>query len=259
MAALLLRDLEAAGLPRLCGGGAVAGRCDRGGDARDGPVPARRDEAQSGSEEFPPVQPGREQLQPLAGRARSDQPRLGRRDTTLRRPSRARRAGDGDAERAPVPGLAGRLSAHRPARLLLLLRGLHPHHRFDVQPARQVARRSATTSRGAGRSPRSIICLSQPRLAAGPQRLLHQDPGFIDHVDEQEGGGRARLSAAGRELPALGHRPLPAQPELRQRDRRRQAAGAAMADHGSGDQALRRGRRASGSGRATTKAASPTS
>jgi phosphoketolase len=38
-----------------------------------------------------------------------------------------------------VPGLAGRVSPNRPARFLLLLRGLHPHHRFDVQTARQMA------------------------------------------------------------------------------------------------------------------------
>ena len=39
----------------------------------------------------------------------------------LGRPSRAGRPRDGDAQRAPMPGLARRLSAHRPARLLLLL------------------------------------------------------------------------------------------------------------------------------------------
>ena len=55
------------------------------------------------------------------------------------RPPRARRPRDGGAQRAPVPGLARRLSADRPARVLLVLRGVHPHHRFDVQPARQVA------------------------------------------------------------------------------------------------------------------------
>ena len=58
---------------------------------------------------------------------------------SIRRPSRPRRARHGSAQRAPVPGLARRLSADRPARLLLVLRGLHPHHRLDVQPARQVA------------------------------------------------------------------------------------------------------------------------
>ena len=149
---------EAAGLPRLRGRGPVARRRDRRGDAGDGDVSARRDEAEPGGAQLPPVQPGREQLQPLAGRARGDQPRLGRRDGILRRPSRARRPGDGDAERAPVPGLARGLSADRPARLLLVLRGLHPHHRFHVQPARQVAEGVQATSSGGGRSPRSTIC-----------------------------------------------------------------------------------------------------
>ena len=54
----------------------------------------------------------------------------------------------------------------------------------------------------------------------------HQDPGLHRPRRQQEGRGRPRLPAARRQLPALGHRPLPAQPELRQRHRRRQAAGA---------------------------------
>ena len=64
------------------------------------------------------------------------------------------------------------------------------------------------------------------RLAAGPQRLQPPGPGLHRSRRQQEGRGRPRLSAARRQLPALGHRPLPAQPELRQRRRRRQAAGA---------------------------------
>ena len=42
----------------------------------------------------------------------------------------------------------------RPARLLLLLRGVHSHRRFDVQPARQVAEDDPRASPGGGRSPR---------------------------------------------------------------------------------------------------------
>ena len=41
--------------------------------------------------------------------------------------------------RAPVPGLARGLPADRPPRPLQLLRGVHPHRRLDVQPAREVA------------------------------------------------------------------------------------------------------------------------
>ncbi len=37
----------------------------------------------------------------------------------------------------------------------------------------------------------------------------HQDPGFIDHLAEQEGRRRAHLSATGCEHTALGRRPLP--------------------------------------------------
>ena len=59
--------------------------------------------------------------------------------------------------------------------------------------------------------------------------FTHQDPGFHRSCGQQEGRGRARLSAAGRELPALGDGPLPAQPSLRQRRGRGQASGAAVA------------------------------
>ena len=169
----------------------------------------------------------------------------------------AGRPGDGGAQRASVPGLARGLSADRPARLLLLLRSLHPHHRFDVQPARQVAE-------GVQRDPlaaadRLAQLLPQlPCLAPGPQRLQPSGSRLHRPRRQQEGGGDPGLPAAGRQHASVGDRPLPAQPQLRQCRRRRQAAGAAMADHGSGRQALHRRALASGSGPATTRAASPT-
>ena len=93
-----------------------------------------------------------------------------------------RRPGHGDAQRAPVPGLARGLSPHGPARLLLLLRGVHPHHRLDVQPARQVAQGVRSTSRGAGLSPPSTICC--PHTCGGriTTASATRIPGFIDHV-----------------------------------------------------------------------------
>ena len=66
----------------------------------------------------------------------------------------------------------------------------------------------------------------------------HQDPGFIDHVVNKKAEVIRGLLPAGRELPALRRRPLPAQPPLRERDRRGQAAVAAVPGHGRGDQAL---------------------
>ena len=70
------------------------------------------------------------------------------------------------------------------------------------------------------------------RLAAGSQRLQPSGSRLHRSRRQQEGRGRARLSAARRQHAALGDRPLPAQPQLRQRDRRRQAARAAVARHG---------------------------
>ena len=71
----------------------------------------------------------------------------------------------------------------------------------------------------------------------------HQDPGFIDHVVNKKARCGARLSAARCQHAALGHRPLPAQPQLRQRDRDRQTARAAVAEYGRRDSPLHAGHR----------------
>ena len=89
--------------------------------------------------------------------------------------------------------------------------------------------------------------------------FTHQDPGFIDHVVNKKAEVIRVYLPPDANYAAVRDRPLPAQPQLRQRDRRRQAAGAAVADDGRGGQALHRRASASGSGRATTRAASPTS
>ena len=80
--------------------------------------------------------------------------------------------------------------------------------------------------------------LTLARLAPGPQRLLPPGPGLHRPRREQEGRGHPRLPAAGREHAALGRRPLPAQPELRQRHRRRQAARARLPPDGRRGPAL---------------------
>ena len=76
----------------------------------------------------------------------------------------------------------------------------------------------------------------------------HQDPGLHRPRREQEGRGDPRLPAAGRQLPAVGRRPLPAQPRLRERDRGRQAAGAELPLDRRGDRALHARRRHLGVG-----------
>src|ERR1035437_3553867 len=74
---------------------------------------------------------------------------MGRRDRAERRISRARRAGNGNAQRAPMRRLARGLLAYRAAWTLQLLRGLYSHRRFDVQPARQVAEGHVATAMAA--------------------------------------------------------------------------------------------------------------
>ena len=160
--------------------------------------------------------------------------------------------------RAPVPGLARGLPADRPARPVQLLRGVHPHRRLDVQPAREVAeghpRHPLAAPDRVAQLPADVA-----RLAPGPQRLHAPGPGLHRPRRQQEGRGHPGLPAARREHAALGRRPLPAQPQLRQRHRRRQAAGARLAVDGRGDRCTARAASASGTGRATTRAASPTS
>ena len=226
-----------AGFPGVRRHRAAAGGSGRRGHARPGPVHPRRDRTQP--RQLSSLQPGRNDLEPLERRIRGDQSLLDRGDPPDRRPRRARWSGDGDVERAPVRRMARRLPAHGPPRVLLLLRGVHSHHRFHVQPARQVVEGLE------GYSMASVDRLAQlsahvPRLAAGPQRLQPSGPRLHRPCGEQEGRRHPGLSAARCEHAPLGHRPLSAQPQLRQRHRRRQAAVAAMARHGRGGQALHR-------------------
>ena len=83
---------------------------------------------------------------------------VGRRAAADGRAPRPRGPRGRGAVRAPVPGLARGLPADRAARAVQLLRGVHPHRRLDVQPAREVAEGDARASRGGGRSPRSTTC-----------------------------------------------------------------------------------------------------
>src|SRR6202165_3029617 len=96
---------------------------------------------------------------------------MGCRNRAERRISRARRAGDGNAQRTPMRGLARGLLAYRSARLVQLLRGLHPHRRFDVQPTRQMAEGLLATAVAAEdrlvELPADLAC-----LAPGSQRVF---------------------------------------------------------------------------------------
>ena len=168
-----------------------------------------------------------------------------------------RRPGDGGAVRAHVPGVAGGLPADRAARPVQLLRGVHPHRRLDVQPARQVAE-GHPRHRLAAPGRVAELPADLARVAAGPQRLLPPGPRLHRPRGEQEGRGHPGLPAAGREHPAVGGGPLPALAALRQRHRGRQAAAVQLADHGRGGHPLHPRAPGSGSGRPTTRPARPT-
>ena len=76
------------------------------------------------------------------------------------------------------------------------------------------------------------------RLAAGPQRLHAPGPRLHRPRCQQEGRDRPRLPPAGRQLSAVGHGSLPAQPALCERGGCGQAPGPPMADHGRRGRAL---------------------
>ena len=192
-----------------------------------------RDIVRANPETFRAVRARRDRLEPAGRRLRRHRSRVDGRDRAGRRPPRPRRPRDGGAERAPVPGLARGVPADRPARPLLVLRGVHPHHRLDVQPAREVAE-GHTRDPVAEADRVAQLPAHLARLAPGPQRVLASGPGLHRPRRQQEGRDHPGLPAAGRQLPALRRRPLPAQPPLRERDRRRQAALARLALDGRG-------------------------
>ena len=73
---LLLRDLRLPDFRDYAVEVPTPGAATAEVNPRHGPLPARCDEAEHGIAQLPPVQPGRKQLEPLAGCARSHQSRL---------------------------------------------------------------------------------------------------------------------------------------------------------------------------------------
>ena len=155
---------EPAGLPRLRGRGRATGRGvaarRRACSARSCATSSRRTPTN-----FRIVRAGRDGVEPAGRRVRGDRPRLAGRahrdDEHLAPDGRVMEV----LSRAPLPGLAGGLSAHRAPRTLQLLRGVHPHRRLDVQSAREVAQDVAARFRGACRSRHSTTC--SPRTCGG--------------------------------------------------------------------------------------------
>ena len=149
------RGSPPAGRPALRRGRPLAGRRGRRGHPGPGALPARRHGGEPAAAELPGHESRRGGIEPAGCPLRDDRADLdGRAEAGGRAPG-PERPGDGDPQRAHLPGMARGISPHGTARPLFELRGLHPRRRFDVQPARQVAEGDPGRSLGARRSPPS--------------------------------------------------------------------------------------------------------
>ena len=210
--------------------------------------------------QLPPLLPGRDQLQPARRGVRGREPLPGRAPSI-----------DSDDHVSPdgrvmevlsehnCRGLARGLPAHRPPRPVRHLRGVRHGRGVDDRAAHQVARARQRACRGARPIASLNVLLTSTCWRNDHNGFSHQGPGLIDTVLAEEGHGRPHLPAARRQLPALGGRPLPPQPRLRQPHRHRQAAAAAVARPRRGARALRAAASVLGLGRATSTPTTPTS
>ena len=154
-------------LARLRGRGRGARWYRARSDARARRVATRGDPREP--VELPHLRSGRARQQPAAGHPRGHRPRLADPHRRARRSTGARRSRHRGALRAHVPRPARGLPPQRPARRVHLLRGVHPHRRLDVQPARQVAR-SMQRRAVASTDPQPELPAVVARVAPGPQR-----------------------------------------------------------------------------------------
>ena len=149
-----------------------ARRVSSAGHADPRPVPAGRHAGQHG--QLPGLWSRRNGVQPPASHLRSQQEDVARRIQARGRRWRRARAGrtrHGNAQRAHARRLGRRLRPDRPPCVLRVLRSVLPHHRFDGQPAREVA--GEVQDRGEMAGVHSVLesAGDVDRVAAGPQRL----------------------------------------------------------------------------------------
>src|SRR5215467_4315877 len=109
--------------------------------------------------------------------------------------------------------MAGRLSPDRSAWVLFLLRGVHPHHRLDVQPACEVA--EGLQSYSLEETDRLTQLFAEfPCLAARSQWVQPSGSGIYRSCHQQESRGGARLSPTRCQYAVVCDRSLPAEPQL---------------------------------------------
>ncbi len=213
-----------------------------GGRARGVHAPARRAAArrlrpQRRAAQLPPLLSRRDELQPARRRLRGREPLL-------------RDARPGDDHVSPHGRVMEVLCEHNCQGWLegYLLTGRHglfaTYEAFAMVSASMAIQHAKWLQHGRELPWRAPVASLNVLLTSTCWRndhngFSHQGPGLIDTMISMSGERRARLPAAGRQLPAVGRRPLPAQPRLRQPDRHRQAARAAVPRHRRGARALR--------------------
>ena len=242
---------RSARLPRLRGRGRRPGIDVERGDARPRRLPARRD--RRNPDEVPAVRPRRDGVEPARRRLRGRPTGHGWRETL---PTDDHLSPDGRvmevlSEHQCQGWLEGYLLTGRHG-LLQLLRGLHPHRRLDVQPAREVAEGHARRSRGAGRSRRSTTC--SPRTSGGRTTTASptRTPGSSTTWSNKKAEIiRVYLPPDANTLLSVADHCLRSR-ALRERDRRRQAAGAQLPLDGGRRPPLHARASGSGSGPRTT-------
>ena len=191
---------------------------------------ARHLHAERQAAELPAILPRRDQLEPAGQRLRGREPLLGR---TPSSPIDDHLSPDGRvmevlSEHLCQGWLEGYLLTGRHG-LFATYEAFAMVVRVDDGAARQVAGGGRSSFPGASPSPSLNILLTSTCWRNDHNGFSHQGPGLIDTVLSKQGNDGAHLPAAGRQLPALGGRSLLAQSQLRQPDRHRQAAAAAMA------------------------------
>ena len=216
-----------------------------------GDLPARRHQAEPRQPQLPPLRSRRDRLEPPGGGLRGDRQDLDGRGRSGRRRISApdgrvmevlsEHLCQGWLEGYLLTGRHGFFSCYEA--FIHVVDSMVNQHAKWLKTTRQIEWRRADRI---AELPADLSC-----LAAGPQRLLPPGSGLHRPHRQEEGRRGAHLSAAGRQLPAFGRRPLPAQPQLHQPDRRRQSARVAVARRRRGRAPLRRRARASGTGPAT--------
>ena len=245
---LLLRDLRLPDYREYAVSVPTPGAVDAEATRVQGDLHPRRDEEKRGAREFPRIRPGRNGIEPLGRAVRRHRPHARSREIL---PSDDHVAPDGRAmevlsEHLCQGWLEGYLLTGRHGFFSCYEAFIHIVDSMFNQHAKWLKVSREHPVAPADRLAQLPALLA--RVASGPQRIQHQDPGFIDHVVNKKAEIMRVYLPPDANMLAAGDGQCLRSRQLRQCHRRRQAAGAAMARDGRGHRAIVPPESASGSG-----------